>query len=88
MMETIFRIKPNELTLDFLDKVKTLFSSEDVIEISISPISDFGLTKKEDRKGYKDRVNKAINNLEGNKDTVSFSEAEFDSLIKDLQLTK
>jgi len=84
MMETIFRIKPNELTLDFLDKVKTLFSSEDVIEISISPISDFGLTKKEDRKGYKDRVNKAINNLEGNKDTVSFSEAEFDSLIKDL----
>ena len=49
-METIFRIKPNELTLDFLDKVKTLFGNEDVIEISISPVSDFGLTKKEGRK--------------------------------------
>jgi hypothetical protein len=64
-METIFRIKPNELTIDFLDKVKSLFNNEEVIEISISPISDFGLTKKEGKKGYEDRVNKAINNLEG-----------------------
>ena len=63
-METIFRIKPNELTIDFLDKVKSLFKNEEVIEISISPMSDFGLTKKEDKKGYEDRVNKAINNLE------------------------
>lgn len=79
-METIFRINPNELTLDFLDKVKTLFGNEEVIEISISTVSDFGLTKKEGKKEYEDRVNKAINNLEGNKDSVSFSEDEFESL--------
>ena len=87
-METIFRIKPNELTLDFLDKVKTLFRNEEVIEISISPVSDFGLTKSEGRKGYEDRVNRAIKNLEGNKDTVSFSEDEFESLTNDLRFNK
>lgn len=59
-METIFRIKPNELTIDFLDKVKTLFKNDEVIEISISPLSDFGLTKKEDKKGYEERIKKAI----------------------------
>ena len=87
-METIFRIKPNELTLDFLDKVKTLFRNEEVIEISISPVSDFSLTKKEGRKGYEDRVVRAIKNLEGNKDTVSFSEDEFESLTNDLRFNK
>jgi hypothetical protein len=87
-METIFRIKPSELTLDFLDKVKTLFSGEDSIEISISSVSDFGLTKKEDRKGYEDRVTRAIKNLEGDKDTISFSEDEFESLINDLSGNK
>ena len=64
-METIFRIKPNELTIDFLDKVKSLFKNEEVIEISISPMSDFGLTKKEGRQEYEDRIKKAITNLEG-----------------------
>jgi hypothetical protein len=72
-METIFRIKPNELTLDFLDKVRTLFKNEEAIEISISSVSDFGLTKKESKKEYVERVTKAIKNLEGNKDTISFS---------------
>ena len=51
-------------------------------------MSDFGLTKKEGRKKYEERVSKAINNLEGNKDTISFSEDEFDSLINDLSLNK
>lgn len=87
-METIFRIKPDELTVDFLDKLKTLFQNEEAIEISISPLSDFGLTKKEDKKEYQNRVNKAIKNLEENKNTISFSEDEFDTLANDLRLQK
>ena len=87
-METIFRIKPNELTLDFLENVKSLFGNEEVIEISISPLSDFGLTKKEGKKEYEARIAKAIKNLEENKDTVSFSAVEFESLINDLRLNK
>lgn len=87
-METIFRIKPNELTADFLDKLKILFQNEEAIEITISPLSDFGLTKKEDKKEYQNRVNKAIKNLEENKNTVSFSADEFETLANDLRLQK
>ncbi|HET6559331.1 MAG TPA: hypothetical protein VFG54_18550 [Prolixibacteraceae bacterium] len=87
-METIFRIKPDELTIDFLDKLKTLFQNEEAIEISISSLSDFGLTKKEDKKEYQSRVNKAIKNLEENKNTISFSENGFDTLANDLRLSK
>ena len=87
-METIIKIKPSELTLDFIDKIKTLFRNEEEIEISISSVSDFGLTNKESQKRYEERVRKAIKNLERNKDTVSFSENEFESLINDLSVNK
>ena len=87
-METVIRIKPSELTPDFIDKVKSLFKDDKAIEISFSSISDFGLTKKENQKGYEDRVNRAIKNLEVNKDTISFSEDEFESLINDLPIIK
>lgn len=83
-METIIRIKANELTPDFLDKIKALFKNEESLEIVISPISDFGLTKKETRKAYINRVSKAIKNLEANKDTVTFPEDEFESLTNNL----
>ena len=83
-METIIRIKPNELTPDLLNKIKALFKNEEALEIVISPVSDFGLTKKEGRTAYINRVNKAIRNLEANKDTISLSENEFESLTKDL----
>ena len=87
-METIIRIKPSELTPDFIDKVKTLFKDDKTIEISISSVSDFGLTNKEGKKEYEDRVNKAIKNLEENRNTISFSEDEFESLINDLPIIK
>jgi len=87
-METVIRIKPSELTPDFIDKVKTLFKDDKAIEISISSVSDFGLTKKEGKKVYENRVNKAIKNLEDNRDTISFSEDEFESLINDLPISK
>jgi len=87
-METIIRISPSELTPDFIDKVKSLFQNDNAIEISISSVSDFGLTKKEGHKGYKDRVNRAIKNLEENKDTISLPEDEFESLINDLPISK
>lgn len=83
-METIIRIKQSELDLDFLKKIKALFKNEDALEISISPVSDFGLIKKEGRKAYINRLNKAIGNLEAKRNTVSFSEDEFEALSNDL----
>jgi hypothetical protein len=66
-METTIRVKPSELTHDFLDKIKALFKDEDAIEISFSSVSDFGLTKKESPKEYEHRVIRAIKNLETKK---------------------
>jgi len=87
-METIFRIKTSELTPDFIDKIKTFFKNDEAIEISISSVSDFGLTKKKAKLECKDRVNKAIKNLGANRDTISFSEDEFESLVNDLHVSK
>lgn len=83
-METTIRIKREELTLDFLNKIKVLFKNEEILEFVISPVSDFGLTKKESRDIYGNRIDKAIENLEKNRDIVTFSEDEFEALTKDL----
>ncbi|MBW6534500.1 MAG: hypothetical protein K0B11_05795 [Mariniphaga sp.] len=63
-METVIRIRSNELTSDLFNKIKALFNNEEELEISISPVADFGLNKKESREEYVNRVNKAIRNLE------------------------
>lgn len=63
IMETVIRIRTNELTPDLLNKIKALFNKEEELEISISPVSDFGLNKKESREEYVNR-DKAIRNLE------------------------
>ena len=83
-METIIRLKTTELNLDFLNKIKELFKNEEALEISISPVSDFGLTKKESNKAYKDRINRAIENLDAKKNVITFSDNEFESLTSDL----
>jgi hypothetical protein len=83
-METTIRIKSHELTPELLNKIKALFKDEEVLEIAISPVSDFGLTKKEGKKAYTNRINKAIKNLEANKNTVTLAENEFEALINDL----
>jgi hypothetical protein len=87
-METIIKIKTSDLTPDFLNKIKTLFKNEEALEIAITPVSDFGLTKKETSEEYKERVNDAIGNLEGKKDIIGFSSVEFESLTIDLLSAK
>ena len=72
------------LLLIFLDKIKALFNNEETLEISISPVSDFGLTKKESAKAYKKRINRAIENLETNKSVVVLSDKELENLSSDL----
>lgn len=87
-METVIRIRSNELTPEFLNKIKALFNKEEELEISISPVSDFGLNKKEGREEYVKRVNKAIKNLEKRKDVVSLSDNDFEDLTTDLLAAK
>lgn len=87
-METVIRIRSNELTPDLFNKIKALFNKEEELEISISPVSDFGLNKKEGREEYVKRVNKAIKNLEKRKDVVSLSDNDFEDLTTDLLAAK
>lgn len=88
IMETVIRIRSNELTPDFLNKIKALFNKEEELEISISPISDFGLNKKESREEYVNRINLAIKNLDKRTGNVSLSESEFENLTNDLLAAK
>ncbi len=87
-METVIRIRSNELTPDFLNKIKALFNKEEELEISISPVSDFGLNKKESREEYVNRVNLAIRNLDKQTDNVSLSDTDFENLTNDLLTAK
>ncbi len=87
-METVIRIRSNELTPDFLNKIKALFSKDEELEISISPVSDFGLNKKESREEYVNRINLAIKNLDKQTGNVSLSDSEFENLTNDLFAAK
>jgi hypothetical protein len=88
IMETVFRIRTNELTPDFFNKIKALFNKEEELEISISPVSDFGLNKKESSEEYVNRVNKAIRNLDKQTGNVSLSDSDFENLTNDLLAVK
>jgi len=83
-METTIRITPGELTPALLSKIKALFEDEILLEITITPVSDFGLTVNENGEEYKARINNAIENLDSGKGVVSFSETEFGSLANNL----
>ena len=78
-MGTTIRIKPNELTNDFLEKIRILFKDEDEIEISFTSVPDYGLTQKENTKEYEERINKAIRNLESEKNIIRVTEKDLDS---------
>jgi hypothetical protein len=87
-METIIRIKTSDLTPDFLNKIKTLFKNEEALEISITPLSNFGLLARETPVEYEKRIMEAINNLEKKQNSISFSTNEFESLTIDLLSAK
>ncbi|MEQ9216504.1 MAG: hypothetical protein RLO17_00590 [Cyclobacteriaceae bacterium] len=83
-METTIRVKKNELTPELLKRIKALFKSEKELEITVSSVSDFGLSKNEDREEYVHRVKKAIKKLNSEINTVTLSEKEFNAVTHDL----
>ena len=76
-METSFVIRKEELALDFVESIKKLFKRNQELQITISSSEDFGLTKKETKTEYFNRLEKAKANLEKGS-VISFSEEEFD----------
>jgi hypothetical protein len=87
-MEATIRIKPQELTVELLDKIKSLFKNEEALEITIAPVRRFEMIANEPQEEYIARVNRAIENLESGKESITFSENEFDALANDLLKSK
>jgi hypothetical protein len=70
------------------EKLELYVSNPEELEISISPVFDFGLNKKESREEYVNRVNKAIRNLDKQTSNVTLSDSDFENLTNDLLAAK
>lgn len=78
-METTFVLKKEELTMEFLESLKKMFSNSNRLQISVSNPEDFELYKKETNEEYIAR----LDNARQDTNKVSFSEEEFDNLVKE-----
>ena len=83
-METVFRLKVSEFNESFIETIKTLFKNDKEIEVNISSVTDFNLNISETKEEYTKRIDQAIENIENNKDTISFNEKEFEDLTQNL----
>lgn len=78
-METTFVLNKDELTMEFLESLKKMYSNSNRLQISVSDSEDFELFKKETKEEYFARLRKAINNTR----KIAFTEEEFDQIVKD-----
>ena len=81
-METVFKLKAEELDSKFLDSVKKLFKDRD-IEISIKPIQDeteYLFNNPANKKHLLD----AIKEIKMNKNLIHFTSHEFEELSEKL----
>ncbi len=83
-MNAVFRISLSELTPGFITDLKKIFRENQKLELTIEPVNDFGLNRKESKEVYFRRINQSLKNLEENK-SVSFSEEEFDEFVAKLE---
>lgn len=85
-METIIKIRPSELTVNLLEKLQYLLKGNDNYEITIQVAekpsrSSLRLETKDE---YKERLDKAISNVEKGESVVAFSLEEFSKLSSSL----
>jgi len=76
-MQALIRIKASELDMNFVEKIKLLFSDE-VLEIGINTERPY---KAET---YSAQLSQAIDRVEGNQNLVSFTGEEFEQLAQKL----
>jgi septation ring formation regulator EzrA len=82
-METTIRISPNELTPEWLKKIKALFENENELQITIKPLKQKFLVN-ENQEEYVTRVNNAIEKLESGTDVISLLPSDLDKLSDEL----
>jgi hypothetical protein len=85
-MQTVMRVKSSEIP-QLVALLKTLFKNEEEVEIIVNPIAKED-GKKESRKEYWRRINKAIEDVENGGELISFTESEFEKYSEKLLSTK
>ena len=85
-METIIRLKGDELTATLINTIKKFLASDNNSEIviSISKPADKNFLKKETSAQAKARIDRAIEDVENKKNLVSFTAKEFETLASAL----
>ena len=80
-MEANIILRKEDLNLEFIEKIKSIFKKSDKLQIAISEVEDFELNKKESKEDYFKRLEIAAKNVERNK--LSFSDKDFLDMIKE-----
>ena len=86
-METSIKLKPSEINENLLHVLQRFFNGKDNFEITINvkEISNNSFLAEEPKEEYLQRLNKSVENIENNKDLVSFTFEEFENFSKTLQ---
>ena len=86
-METIIRLKPSELNIVLIEKIKALLADKDDVEITLSfSESTYNtLHKTQLEQSYKEKINRSIQNVEQGKNIISFTGDEFEKMAKMLR---
>lgn len=83
-METVFRLKASELNDNFLKTIKKLFKKSAEFEIIIHPISSKNSHITETKAEMRTRIEKAIDDIENNRNLVRFTGEEFEAYCNKL----
>jgi hypothetical protein len=79
-METSLHIKLSELDAELIAKIKRLFGKDKEVTVTIRSVEPGSLSRKETKKAYLSRLEKAIKNLERG-EHVEMSEAQLDAFF-------
>jgi hypothetical protein len=83
-MESTFVIRRDELNIEFIEIIKTLFKNQQELQITVTASQDFGLNEPEDKEAYWTRLKKAASNVESRTQVVEVSENDLDEMAKRL----
>lgn len=81
MQQATFTISGAELTQELLDKIQQLFKGKKGQDIEVF----IRVKAKETQEDANSRINRAIENIEQQKNLVTFSPEGYDALVKSLQ---
>jgi hypothetical protein len=80
-METTIRLRPDELTEEVLQRLKLFVKSTDEVLITVKN----GFPPKENTSAYFLRLSESIDDIENNRNLVSFTFEEFKTFSQSLQ---